>query len=650
MKQNLELHPVLRLPRREHVIALARERNVPEPQAFEMIWRERTDAIRKERENPLVFGWEPPIWKVCDALLNEPEEDPTWTKRTGMEWDVWKKTMRERLGFRRPVKVLLILGGNRGGKSEYAAKRMSRLLRRVDGARVWPFHSKEDMSVEYQQPLFWKFMPSEWKGKDVRTQTHYVVYRQKTGFSENKFVLPNAAECSFRFYKMDRDDAIEGGNINGYWADELVPPDWVETLDFRIAEKDGIGIVTFTPVQGYTPTVKLFCDGAEVAWESWNFLCPKDGAPRDEARALGFETAMEMEAAHTEGRWSLPEKCDEWIGQEKRCGLGQPAPEQGRTFEKTPRVLRCVNEDRAVVFVHSSDNPYGNPASVARKMDKAGVVFVRERFYGVANRTQAMRFPKFSRRVHVVSAAQIPRTGIRYLLIDPASGRNFFMKWYIVNQEAAFLYREWPGSYEIPGMGVPGPWAVPDGLKLDGKAGPAQGPFGWGLLRYKEEIGRLEGWEGYEKLTENEEGRRHAVREWMPIKPRETIERRFLDSRAATSPRVENDRPKTLLTDFEDLGLYFELTPGDDIGEGVQDINGALDFDENQPLSFFNHPRFYVSDECANSIFALETWSGADGTKGATKDPVDLDRYFFRLGLNQWIGPEDLKPEEGGFY
>jgi hypothetical protein len=35
----------------------------------------------------------------------------------------------------------------------------------------------------------------------------------------------------------------------------------------------------------------------------------------------------------------------------------------------------------------------------------------------------------------------------------------------------------------------------------------------------------------------------------------------------------------------------------------------------------------FVSEECRNLIDCLRMWTGADGLKGAAKDPIDLLRY-----------------------
>ena len=38
---------------------------------YERACRLRAEAIAKEQSDPIRYGWEPPIWKVCDALIAE---------------------------------------------------------------------------------------------------------------------------------------------------------------------------------------------------------------------------------------------------------------------------------------------------------------------------------------------------------------------------------------------------------------------------------------------------------------------------------------------------------------------------------------------------------------------------------------------------
>jgi phage terminase large subunit-like protein len=645
-------HPVLRLPTAAEAQALGSQR-------WAEVMQRREAIIRREREDLFTHLYEPPIWKVADALLGLPWVDAGWAEQ-----------MRQHLGFKKRVRTLLILGGNRGSKSQYASHRTMKLLRLRAAARGWALHSTLPMSRQYQQPLFYTYLPAELKGKDIKSATTYIAYKQKTGFSEEQFVLPPAqpgvagSDLVFKTYDQDV-TSIEGGNLDIIWPDELVPANWVETLEFRVAERNGWMVITFTPVQGYSETVKLFQDGAEVVKESVAFLLPKDGGLPDVARALGLEDVPavttaeeqleELHRAQGENRaaifpQAIPEQCGNWL-----LGVpSQPAVPAGREFERVPRVMKCVSkeDDRAILFFYSSDNPYGNPKQIAQVLSGKPAAFVRERFYGLATKQASARFPKFNPKVHVIAASQVPATGTNYQVVDPSSGRNFFMVWFRVTPEHVYAYREFPGPYWIPGVGVPGPWALPDGKKPDGKMGPAQATFGWGLIDYKRLIAAVEKWKAAEAAATLQPGG-EEVEEWQEgAGTGEAVLERYLDSRFASNPKLENDRPTTLLTDFEDLHLYFRPTPGGPIGEGIQKINDLLNYDLDRPVDFFNKPRLLISAECPNLIFALQTWTGLDGEKGATKDPVDCLRYFATedCGYLEPAGPAEEEGTDHNYY
>jgi hypothetical protein len=530
--------------------------------------------------------------------------------------------------------------------------------------------------VRDQQPLFWKYMPAEWKIQ-AASLTTYIKYKQKTGFSENSFITPNGSSCGFLNYMQDKDTALQGIEADLIAPDELIPSDWIEDLFLRLATRAGIGILDFTPVNGYTPTVKTFCDSAKVVRTVRAYLLPRDGGDPDEARALGLtgEQYQELWAAVDKHRPAMapqsePEDILAWLelNQESQSSNLKL---QKRIFEELPRVMRCVDPRKAVVFFNPSDNPYGNPKEVAADLRNKSRAYVRERFYGQAERTISVLIPKFNPKIHVIPGSAIPATGTNYFLYDPASDRNSFMSWFRRVGKKTYLYREWPGRYHIPGVGIPGPWAIPSGRKdgvNDGARGEGQGPWGFGNLRYKFEMARLERWKDWEKwksqisnFKDEEYPEDEELLEWDERNgAEEIITSRFIDSRAASSPRIEKDRPVTLQTLFDEINVFFYLTPGADIVDGVNKINSALDYEEevrsqksevskNEERKFINEPEFYVCEECENSIYALENWMNADGQSGACKDPIDLIRYFFMEGCED-VGPGDYAPRGGVSY
>ena len=184
------------------------------------------------------------------------------------------------------------------------------------------------------------------------------------------------------------------------------------------------------------------------------------------------------------------------------------------------------------------------------------------------------------------------------------------MLWVLVDEYGRhWCYREWPasGSY-IPGVGDPGEWAEADGRKLDGRAGPAQTSYGWGIIKYLEEIRRLE------------EG--------------EEIFERWMDSRFGNSPTQVADSATTLLEECASLGMAFSPAPADPVEEGVSLINSMLDSGyESQ-----KEPRLYISRACPALIFGLKVWTGKDEKKGACKDPIDCLRWVAVAGLMDSAG------------
>ncbi len=656
---------------------------------FQKYMLDRDDAIMKEQADRYRYGWEPPMWKVPDVLLGLPCFDPGFADRLHKEfdwtWEQFSKALLKHLGFDEPVRICMVNGGNRGGKSEWAAKRVNQILLHKKGRRGWCLHSNSDMSIDYQQILLWRYMPPELQALNpTRSKQVYLSYKEATGFGggggSHKYIFPGGSNNSFKFYSMEI-RSQEGGEVDVIWDDEFVPASWVETQKFRVATRKGIIMITFTPVDGYTPCVKVFHEGATTTKESIAFLCDEDEKGVDEARVLGFQDRAAYDAAYKEyenadgssytlGPASRGEDPLDWL----KGVPSQPAVPEGRKFAKVPRVMRCAGElddgkmkyNRAVVFFHSSDNPYGNPSEVAAMVRGATNGTKKMRFYGLAEKLVQNRFPLFDHDIHVIGDDMIPRfpadhpragelDGTLYQIADPASGRNMAMGWFLANRYAHYMLREWPSGYPIPGVGVPGPWAVPSDNpnRFDGDRGPAQKPFGFGFKQLKKEIARLEGWDCYDRGERKDD----AIKKWKPGKnTKEKVHRRYCDSRALNDKHLENHRAVTLQSDWQRWGVRYERAsgargkPGDiDDNTGVQEITDALSYDVTLPIDFYNRPKLYIHESCINAIFALLTWTGEDGQSGACKDFIDLIRYYFMSDC-RFVDPKKRRVIVGGSY
>jgi hypothetical protein len=374
--------------------------------------------------------------------------------------------------------------------------------------------------------------------------------------------------------------------------------------------------------------------------KSTAFVLPRDGGEPRLDLALQGEDAL----AWLEGR------------------SGQPAVPAGREFEEVPRVMRMVGDKTsAVFFFHSFDNPFGNPANLFELYAAETAVGKKMRFYGLATKAMSGMFPKFNPAVHVVRADQVPARGTRIQIVDPCSGRNWAAAWALVDRapigKRLWVYREWPspGRY-VPGVGDMGDWAVP-GDKLDGERGPAQTSLGWGVDRYRDEFFRLEGRPDapiadrprqptkFDKW-DREDPAPPPVRRRRRPEDGEDIAERLMDCRFGNTPTPTRAGETTLLELCAEVGFSpdFDPAPGsqssDDRVHWVQLINNLLDYDEKQPIGPLNSPRLFVSEECANMIFALQNWTNADGLHGACMDFVAVLKY---LVLHD---PEDYSDRE----
>ena len=525
------------------------------------IHREREEKIARMVEDPWRYGWENPAWGRADAAFTD-----------------------LRAQFPRGVTELLILGGNRSGKSRYYARRAMQHLVNKPGAKVWCLQSTEAASIQSQQPYLWEYLPTEWRpmasGKLKKGSVANITYSQKGGFTENSFVLPNGSQCWFKFYSMDV-TSIEGSELDFVWADELVTPDWLEALRFRLLTRDGELGIGFTPIEGYTTTVKEYLDGARTLEECEAPLLPR----------------------HKHG---------ELVG-----------------YEMVPRVQQCTREKARVVYFHTADNPYGNPEAMAMELKGSNRERVLMRAYGVPTKHRLSMFPKFRDTVHVVPQDKVPSGGTVFHFVDPGEGKTWAMLWVRFSPDGrAWVYREWPDQIDyIEGVGYAGAWADPDGKLQDGRPGPAQKACaGFGFDDYKRIIEAAEKVDGV------------------------TAAERWMDSRYGNTPTMTHEGVRTLIEQCsERIDMDFRATSGQAIVEGVTVLNDWLSYDEEKLVDAMNCPRLFISERCKNLIYALKTWTGADGKKGATKDWIDILRYIALSGV-AYEDPDLMSVRPGGTY
>jgi hypothetical protein len=81
----------------------------------------------------------------------------------------------------------------------------------------------------------------------------------------------------------------------------------------------------------------------------------------------------------------------------------------------------------------------------------------------------------------------------------------------------------------------------------------------------------------------------------------------------------------------------------------VQMIASRMDWNESERLTVLNTPKWFVVEDCEQSILAYEEFTGAGSDKDALKDIIDPDRYFVTAGLG-FVGAGDFDARPGGAY
>jgi hypothetical protein len=95
--------------------------------------------------------------------------------------------------------------------------------------------------------------------------------------------------------------------------------------------------------------------------------------------------------------------------------------------------------------------------------------------------------------------------------------------------------------------------------------------------------------------------------------------------------------------------MAFIPAPGVPVDQRTSAINSLLSYDATQPLTPLNEPSLYITDNCANLVYALSEHTGRDGQKGCTKDPIDCLGMLLVSGL-AFVGHGGFDCRGGGGY
>ena len=349
--------------------------------------QQRTQLVLLEKADPYTYGFIPDHWEIANTEFALTQE-------------------------------VLISGGNRAGKTLWAARRVVQTLLEKENASVLCCHTSHATSVTVQQPAIYNYLPVALRATK-KGRIHYLNYSRKNGFTDGSFILPNGSRCDFLNYTQS-ENTIEGREADLIWCDELVPQSWVDTLRYRLVTRRGKLLVTQTPLEGVASVYKEFTAGASIT---------------------AFHDAQLLQ-----GKQALPT----WpVG-------------------KAARIMVQAATNRRTVFFFSEDNPYNPFDEMRSKLVASPMGQILTRAYGWASDNIGKAFARFRPDIHSIPAEKVPPGGTLYMVCDPVGARNWFCLWLLVYDDGKrVVVREFPDYANF------GEWALP-GEKPDGKMGPAQ--------------------------------------------------------------------------------------------------------------------------------------------------------------------------------
>jgi hypothetical protein len=366
-------------------------------------------AIANSKRDNYRYGWKLPHWKDAEDLMALHSE-------------------------------LLVSGGNRSGKTCFAANAIVKAAIENNHSTIMCFAQNADVSIRQQQSAIYDALPEEYRVKVLGTEEN-ISYTRKNGFSKSSLILPNSkSSIIFKTYAqfLNNDTILEGAELGcrdpkwlniGAWCDEyLIGPELLATLRFRLATRNSKLVVTFTPIDGYTEVVRDYVQGAE--------------------------TLRSKEAELLSGR-------------------------------AVPYLQKSKNRDAGIIYFHSKDNPFGGYERISKDLAGRPENEILTRAYGIATKSMSTKFPNFSREVNVIPHEKIDlKNKTKYMVLDPAGRKNWFICWVAIDEsDTWFVYREWPDSNV-------GDWAKWHGGKWS--SGEAAKGLGYGIKDYVELITGME--------------------------------------------------------------------------------------------------------------------------------------------------------------
>lgn len=258
-------------------------------------------------------------------------------------------------------------------------------------------------------------------------------------------------------------------------------------------------------------------------------------------------------------------------------------PCQGIQFSRTRSGV-------AVVHLHYTARPdMREPAEIERLRSRypSLAFFEKELEMRATALSGSLVFPDFDPHVHVINPDKIPKTGCRFLAIDPHPRTPHFFLWLLIDRWSDhYIYRElWPSKI----------------CGLESKIRDDEGDNQYTIKEYTETVASLEGnkIEWFHPETDKEYG----VYRQQPGGEK-IIERLMDQAGKAFNSRGEGEKSESYWERYERYGLYCQ-DPNKRVSAGEDAIRDLLKIRRTDRGEW---PRLHVSSACPELILELKRY------------------------------------------
>lgn len=292
-----------------------------------------------------------------------------------------------------------------------------------------------------------------------------------------------------------------------------------------------------------------------------------------------------------------------------------------------------LNEDLPVIaekngmrfyMLWNTDNPYIDQNRLRQEVKLMTRDEIKSRIHGIPVNLSGKIYPSFNKRIHVIPFEEAPLNDvIIYHILDPHDRKPWAMQWIILHKTGtSYCIDEYPNR-DFNEM-------ISDDKTYDEYVK---------IIKIKEDaLFDIYGKQVFKRIIDPNFGNK-------TIRIAERV-----DSKAHTTPKEELKRRGL---EFKD-GL-------DSLEAGHLKVREILHY-EMKGSEITMQPKFFITDNCLNSIKHLSRYSRKDilSSDGDSKDKVgvqekykdfcDLPRYYFMSNPKYWENLQEFKPETKKVY